>query len=414
MEVSKVILCIDLKSFYASIECVDRGLNPFFTPLVVADKERGPGTIILAVSPYLKEEGIPSRLRVYELPKRDDIIFAKPRMERYLEISARIVSLYLKYVNEDDLHVYSIDECFLDVTNYLTYHKLSPIDLAKKIKNDIYKKFHLTCTIGIGDNLLLSKIAMDIEAKKTSSGIARWTIEDVPSKLWPIKPLSKFWGIGKNYEKKLNAIGLYSMGDIARYPKKLLIDAFGVIGGQIHDHSNGIDNSSIRDKYIPEKESLSSGQVLFKDYSIEEITLIIREMLDDLVLRLIYQNKMTSCVRLSIMYSQGGGFSSQIDIGEATDNIDKLYEALIVILRKKGENKPIRRVSITLSNLKIYRYYQLDLFTSLEKEVKSRKLMSTLAKIKEKYGNNAVLRASSKQSHSTIKERHNQIGGHHK
>ena len=209
-----VIFCIDFKSFYASCECIDRGLNPHSTKLVVADKERGSGTIVLAVSPYLKTFGVPSRLRVFELPKDEEIIFAKPRMSRYLEISAKAISIFLDYINKDDLHVYSVDESFLNITPYLHLYKKNPIELAEDIKQRIYKELGLDVTIGIGPNLFLAKVALDNEAKKNSNQIAYWTKEDIKTKLHNIKPLSKIWSIGSQMEKKLNSMGIYSLKDV--------------------------------------------------------------------------------------------------------------------------------------------------------------------------------------------------------
>ena len=412
----RYFLCIDLKSFYASVECVDRGLNPFSIPLVVADKERGSGSIVLAVSPYLRNKGIPSRLRVYELPKDEDIIFATPRMNRYLEMSAKVVSIFLDYVGEDDLHIYSIDESFLDVTHYLKFHNSSVVSLAKQIKRRIYKELGLTCTIGIGDNMLLAKIAMDIESKKTQDGIAYWTKEDVPTKLWSIYPLTKFWGIGPRLEKKLNALGILNLYDLAHYPKKLLVDAFGIIGGQLHDHANGIDNTNIREKHYVTDESLTSGQVLFRDYTIDEVPLLIREMLDDLHLRMVYQRKVCSGVSLSVGYSkfEESGFSHQMALITDTDNVDILYDALMNIFNKYKKNKPVRRITIVLQKTHHCTFYQTSLFLDERHEAKKRNLLYTIAKIKHKYGQNAVLRGTSLLESSNIKNRHNLVGGHRK
>ncbi len=196
------ILCIDLKSFYASVECAVRQLDPFKTPLVVADAGRGGGSIVLAVSPYLKTLGIPSRLRFYELPTDLGIIVAKPRMRLYLEYSAKIIEIYLKFISEDDLYVYSIDEAFLDVTEYLSYYKMTDTELAKKILAAIYEETKLFATVGIGPNMLISKLALDIESKKAPDFIAKWNYDSIPEKLWPIQPLSEMWGIGYRMEKK--------------------------------------------------------------------------------------------------------------------------------------------------------------------------------------------------------------------
>lgn len=412
--VSKTIFCIDIKSFYASVECVDRGLNPFLIPLVVADKERGNGSIVLAVSPALRADGVPSRLRIFELPKRDDIVFAKPRMKRYLEISAKIVSLYLDYVGEDDLHIYSVDECFLDVTHYLKFYNLTPYELAMKIKNDIYKRFSLTVTIGIGHNLLVSKLAMDIEAKQSKNMIAQWNQEDIKSKLWKVAPLSKMWGISRGYERKLNRLGIYSVGDLANYPKQRLHSLFGVKGDELSDNANGIDYSDIRNKYIPDTTSFTSGQVFFRDYHKNEMKIIIEEMLDDLLLRLLSNHLLSSSISLTISYAKpyDGGFSRQCSLPYPTCDQEIIFISLLNLFNHYIEDKPIRMISLSLGKLTNANFYQLNLFSSTDEQIKKHRLFLTIAKIKDKYGKNSILRGSSKLECSSIYNRHNLIGGH--
>jgi DNA polymerase V len=226
----RTILAIDLKSFYASVECVDRGVDPFTTPLVVADLSRGKGTIILAVSPYLKTLGIPSRLRLYDLPEIKGMIYATPRMEHYIVRSLEVIKVYLKYVAEEDMHIYSVDEAFLDITHYLKAAGCTKKEYAKKIIDDVYKTTGLTVTAGIGPNLFMAKVAMDVEAKKRKDFMASWEMKDVPAKLWPLTPLSKMWGIGERMEKRLNALGMYTVGDIAVSDKWYLHNKFGQIG----------------------------------------------------------------------------------------------------------------------------------------------------------------------------------------
>ena len=209
-------LCIDLKSFFASCECIEKGLDPFKYPLVVANPHQGMGAITLAVTPYLKNLGVKSRCRLYEIDKNIKYFIAKPRMNLYAEKSKTVISIYLDFISEEDLHIYSIDECFLDITNYLKLYHKNDLELAETILNTIYQKTGLTATCGIGPNMLLAKIAMDIEAKHNSNNIAKWTQEDIPNKLWPLKPLSKMWGIGKRLEQKLNKLNIITIGDLAR------------------------------------------------------------------------------------------------------------------------------------------------------------------------------------------------------
>ena len=270
--IKRNILCIDLKSFFASVECVKRGLDPFTTPLVVANNKQGNGAITLAVTPYLKNLGIKGRTRLYEIPKNITYQIVPPRMKLYLEKSKEVVKIYADFVSFEDLHIYSIDECFLDVTDYLHYYQLTEEELAVKILQTIETKTGLTATCGIGPNMLLAKLAMDIDAKKYKNGIAKWTYEDIETKLWPITPLSKIWGIGSRLEKRLNNLGIYSMGDLAKQNPLFLKKKFGVIGEELWEHSNGLDNSLIKDfNKTPIEKSFSHSQVLFRNYYNEEI-----------------------------------------------------------------------------------------------------------------------------------------------
>ena len=294
------ILCIDLKSFYASVECAERQLDPFKTPLVVADAGRGGGSIVLAVSPYLKALGIPSRLRFYELPKEIDMIVAKPRMSLYLEYSAKIIEIYLKFISEEDLYVYSVDEAFLDVTEYLTYYNLTDTELAKKILEKIYEETKLFATVGIGPNMLISKLALDIESKKAPDFIAKWTYDDIPKKLWPIEPLSEMWGIGYHMQKNLNRLGLIKIGDIAHYNVLELKKQFGILGEELYYHTHGIDMSMIQHKQHVRSKSKSYGigQTLFSDYYVPDVFQIILEMVDDVSRRLRLSHKVAKTIHL--------------------------------------------------------------------------------------------------------------------
>ena len=282
------ILCIDLKSFYASVECVLRDLNPFLTPLAVADESRGGGSIVLAVSPYLKNLGVPSRCRIFEIDKIHSVIFAKPRMNTYIEYSTKVLDIYLDFISDEDLFVYSIDEVFLDVTSYLNYYKMTAYELAKKILKTIHEKLGLYATCGIGPNMLISKLALDLESKKKKDFIATWTKDDIQKKLWPVKPLSKMWGIGPRMEKNLNRLGIYDIGELANYDPKKLHKYFGIMGVELYNHANGRDESKIQDQNELKSihQSYSVGQVLFKNYNYGDTKLIIREMTDDLARRL--------------------------------------------------------------------------------------------------------------------------------
>ena len=410
------IAVIDMKAFYASVECVERGLNPFTTPLVVCDTSRGNGTIVLSVSPYLKNMGVPSRCRKRELPQIEGMIYAVPQMSLYLKRSAEIVSIILDYVGEDDIHIYSIDELFINLSPYLMMYNTTPYKLVKKLKDEIYKRMKLPTTAGIGDNMLLAKLALDLDAKKNPPYISTWRKSDVKKKLWPVKPLSKMWGISLGYEKRLNNLGIFTVEQLATADKTLLKKELGVMGEQLWEHANGIDNTNIRNKYVAKDTSLSLGQVLFRDYTKEEVPTIIREMNDDLSMRLRNQDKLTSIVGLMIGYSLAnqGGFSRQISLDIPTDDTDILFNTLMKIYRQYVEDLPIRRVYLSYGKLSLNKFEQLSLFDDIEEVEKQKKLQKVVDKVKSIYGKDALLRGSSLLEESTAKERHNQIGGHRK
>ncbi len=416
-KINRHILCIDLKSFFASVECVERHLDPFKVPLVVANKAQGRGAITLAITPYLKQMGIPSRTRLYTIPQNIPYQIVSPRMALYVKKSKEVINIYLDFVSSLDLHIYSIDECFLDVTDYLNYYKLTDEQLASKILKTIEMKTGLTATCGIGPNLLLAKIAMDIEAKKYKNGIAKWEYYDVPTKLWPIKPLSKIWGIGSRLEKRLNNLGIYTVGDLAHYPKITLKEKFGVLAEELHNHANGIDNSLISSfNHYKQEKSISHSQVLFKDYYDEEIFLIIKEMLEILTRRLRNENLECSLVHLSITYSKniGGGFSHEIKFTNPTQNEDELYLICKTLFDKYYlEHLPIRKVAIAFGKLSKKGGKQLNLFENIEKQEKDEALAKTLDEVHNRYGKNSLLKATSLLASSTIKERNQKIGGHH-
>ena len=407
-------LCIDLKSFFASAECLDRGLNPFTTPLVVANPTQGNGAITLAVTPYLKTLGVKSRGRLYEIPKSIKYMIAKPRMSLYLAKSREVVEVYLKYVSLEDLHIYSIDECFLDVTNYLKMYEKSDYELALDILEDVQKSTGLTATCGIGPNMLLAKLSMDIEAKHNKDFIAKWTYDDIPTKLWPIHPLSKVWGIGPRMEVNLNRLGIYSMYDLAHYDRNKLKEKFGVIGTELWNHANGIDLSLIGDMEKTKDKSYSHSQVLFKDYNGNNIKIIIREMVEVVTMRLHKNHVTSSLIGLGIGYSKdvGGSFYHQIKLDQPTDIESVILSNALMIFDKYYEGLPIRKVTISCGRLQEKSGVQLNIFDNIEKIKEQEQIDEAILEIKDKYGKNALLKASSLLDDSTIHERNKKIGGH--
>ena len=410
------IAVIDLKSFYATVECVDRGLDPFSTPLVVCDAERSENTIILAASPYAKTLGIPSRCRKYELPFVKGLILATPRMELYLKKSAEVMDIIFDFVGEDDVHIYSIDEAFIDLTPYLKMYKMTDYELTKKIMDTINERTGLFTTAGIGPNILMAKVALDIEGKKAKDSIAKWSMDDVKTKLWPITPLNKMWGISHNLERRLNALGIRKIGDLATYPLEILKEKFGVMGEQLYNHANGIDEAQIREKYIPESTSLSLGQTLFRDYTFDEVKLLLREMVDDLCYRMRSFNVKTNTIGFSVGFSKpyDYGFGKQITLEHQTDDNDVIYKTLIHHYEKYRTSNYIRQVYISFTKFTNEQFEQLDLFIDDEETIKKKNLNKTLDEIKDTFGKGSVLRATSELEGSTVKIRNSQIGGHRK
>lgn len=409
------ILCIDLKSFFASVECVERNLDPFTTPLIVADPSRKGGAITLAVTPYMKTLGVPSRGRVFEIPKNIKYITAPPRISLYVKKSKEVINCFLDFVSKEDMHVYSIDEAFLDVTDYLKLYKMDDVTLAKTIMARIKEKTGLTSTCGIGPNLLLAKVALDIESKHSPDFIAKWTYEDVKTKLWNITPLDEMWGIGSKTMKKLNDLGIYKVGDINKYSKDFYKKRFGVLGEELYLHANGIDNSNIKDdKYEIKNKSYGLSQILYKDYTPEEAILIIKEMCETICKRLRNNKKVCGVVGFGIGYSRsvGGGFYHSKKLSESTDNENVIFSVCKSIYDSYIEEEPIRKVSISLGKITDNNYVQLNLFEEVNETINE--IPIVVDEINKKFGDNAILKASSLLNYSTIKMRNKKMGGHNK
>ena len=414
-KLNRNILCIDLKSFFASCECIDQNLDPFTYPLVVANPNQGNGAITLAVTPYLKKLGVKSRGRLFEIPKNITYHIAKPRMNLYIKKSKEVVDVYLNYVSSEDLHIYSIDECFLDVTNYLKLHKKNDYDLAIDILNKVKEKTGLTATCGIGPNMFLAKVAMDIDAKHQTNCISKWSYEDVEKKLWKITPISKIWGIGPRMEVNLKRLNILTMEDLAKKNPGFLKDKFGILGLELWNHAHGIDNAVISDWKIPSKEkSYSHSQVLFKDYNEDNIKIIINEMVEVLTTRLRKNNKECLTIGFGIGYSKdvGGGFYHNIKLDIPTDINKEIIKICYIIFDKYYNGLPIRKVSICLGNIITKKGTQLNLFENYEKIQQEEQINKTIDEIKNKFGKNSILKASSLLEDSTIIERNKKIGGH--
>ena len=413
----KYYLCIDLKTFYASVECVERGLDPFNTNLVVADPTRGKGTICLAITPKMKMLGVKNRCRIFEIPPTIKYIIATPRMKKYIEYSANIYAIYLKYFAKEDIHVYSIDEAFMDVTKYLKLYKLNPIELAKKIIKDIFKTYGITATAGIGTNMYLAKIALDITAKHNPNNIGYLDEEKYKKELWYHKPLSDFWQIGKGIERRLNKMRIFNMYDIAHTEQKRLYKEFGVNAEYLIDHSWGKESCTIADikAYKPKTNSITNSQILFEDYSFVKARLVLKEMVELGSLRLIESNLVTGTISLYIGYSKNiikatGGTRK---LSNYTNTYSELLKAFLEIYDKTTDKSvAIRRIGVNFANVIETENVQLSLFKDQEKIDEERKLELAMCSIKNKMGKNAIIRGMDLEEGATTMMRNKLIGGH--
>ena len=414
----RTYMCIDLKSFYASVECADLGLDPMTTRLVVADPERSEKTICLAISPAMKALGIKNRCRFFEIPKNVKYICAPPRMKRYIEVSAEIYGIYLKYISKEDIHVYSIDEAFLDVTDYLEMYGMEARELAERIMADIMEETGITATAGIGTNLYLAKIALDITAKHVKDNIGYLNEELFCQTLWRHTPLTDFWRIGSGTVRRLHSVGIMNMEDIAHADEDLLYKLFGVDAELLIDHAWGRESTTMADikAYKPRNSSISNGQVLSRDYSFEECLLIVKEMTDALCLDMAAQGVVTDSLSLML------GFSNELDIKPVNGSVTLstgtnsyrviLPHVLDLYRRIAEEDAPIRRLSLSCNRIEPEGYVQYDLFSDPEELERDRKLSKATLDIKKRFGKNALVRGMDLQEGATTMERNRQIGGH--
>ena len=506
MNKCKTYIAIDLKSFYASVECRERSRDPLTTNLVVADPSRTEKTICLAVSPSLKKYGLSGRARLFEVIQKVnaannirklkapnhvfsgssddstelqknpslkiDYIIAPPRMARYMEYSTKIYNIYLKYIAPEDIHIYSIDEVFIDVTHYLSTYNMTARELAMTMIQDILDTTGITATAGIGTNLYLCKIAMDIVAKHIEpdkNGVRIAELDEMSYRrlLWNHKPLTDFWRVGRGYSKKLEKIGLYTMGDIARcsigkptdyYNEELLYKLFGINAELLIDHAWGYEPCTMEDvkAYKPETNSISSGQVLHCPYEFDKARLVVKEMIDLMALDLVDKGLVTNQIVLTIGYDIENITDKNISQSykgtvttnyygkkvpkpaHGTTNLPKQTSSTTLItnavmeLYDKIVNKKllIRRINIVANKLvdehsvkNANKYEQLDLFTDYEilkkqrekenaESEREKRMQNTILDIKKKFGKNAILKGMNLQEGATAKDRNNQIGGH--
>lgn len=418
MNGNKIYLCIDLKSFYASVECVERGWDPLTARLVVADPERSEKTICLAVSPALKQMGVPNRCRVFQIPKEIPYKMAPPRMQLYIDYAAEIYGVYLKYIAKEDIQVYSIDEAFLDVTDYLHLYQMTALELGRKIMQDILDTTKIPAACGVGTNLYLAKVALDIMAKHETDRIAYLDEARYREKLWKHKPLTDFWRVGRGTVERLSNMGICTMEEIAHARESLLYKAFGIDAELLIDHAWGREPVTIADikAYRPKNTSFSSGQVLPRDYEYEEGVLVVKEMADLLCLDLVDQDLVTSHISLVIGYSNQKCFEpakGSTTLRSATSSNRRLLSYVEQLYRRiVRPGAYIRRITLTYTGVMTEDYQQFDLFSDPEETEKDVKAQRAAISIKQRYGKNAILKGMNLEESATTIERNGQIGGH--
>lgn len=409
------IICIDLKSFYASAECIYRNENPFTYDLVVADTSRGKGSIILAVSPSLKNKGVPGRLRLYELIKDPNICIAKPKMAYYVHFSNQILKMYLEYFSSEDILVYSIDEVFIDVGSYLSFYDMSVHELAQMLLQELRKRFKMPAVCGIGSNMLLAKFALDIEAKHNNNFIANWDYEDLPTKLWPITNLKSVWGIGNGNEKRLHKLGIKSMHDLANYDIYKLVKEFGIMGEELYLHAHGIDISKVQDQENTHKrKGYSIGHTLYKNTPKDQARQLISELVLQLCSRLRKDNKITKTVALHIRYerdSMENRFIKQHKLDNPTLDFKEINSIILNIYDNDVLDVKIRQIGVSFTNIKDFSGHQLNLFTPVHERTNV-DLDQAYDKVNAKYGDNTIFKASALDKNSQYISRSKLIGGH--
>lgn len=417
---NKCYMCIDLRSFYASVECADRGLDPFLENLVVADPDRGRGTICLAITPAMKRLGVKNRCRVFEIPDGVEYTMATPRMARYMEASAEINSIYMRYVSPADMHVYSVDECFIDATPYLRLYGMDAKGFARMLTSKVLEETGITATAGIGTNLFLAKVALDIQAKKAADGIGMLDEESFRREIW-FQPITDVWKIGPGTAKRLRRRGIVDLAGVCAADPKWLKKELGKNGEYLLDHAWGQEPCSIADikAYRPSAHSLSSGQVLMHDYGFGDARTVIDEMADALGLEMFEKGLSCGTVSVAIGYAHpyptdggwasGSGRSAKLRRratlpGQIRKAVLGLFDSCIDC------DAPIRRLSISLGGVAPARFDQPTLFEPADGKAAS--LARTAAAIRARFGKNALLKGTSLRAGSTIMERNGQIGGH--
>ncbi|MBQ0137683.1 MAG: UV damage repair protein UvrX [Kurthia sp.] len=406
------IICVDMKCFYASCMAMLYNLDVDEVPIAVVGNFEQRGSIVLAASPAMKQQfGIKTGNRLYEIPQHPSIRLFEPKMSFFLTMSMNITRLISRFVPKEAIHVYSVDESFVDLHGT---EKLwgSAEETAKLIQRSIYQQFKIKSAIGMGPNMLVAKLALDLEAKKT--GFAKWGYKDIEQKLWPIKPLSRMWGIGSKMEKNLNELGIYSVGDLAKYHLKDLEKRYGVMGAQLYYHAHGIDFSTLGEPITKGQISFGKGQMLMRDYTTKgEIETVLLEMCEDVMQTVREAGYVGRTVALGLSYSRQTmkpSFYRSLTLDEATNDTLKIYEAIKKIFYAYFEKEPVRQIAIRVSKVEVQHSVQLDLFD--EQKERRQTLAYTMDKIKRRYGKASLCRAISLTKAGTAIQRTKLVGGH--
>lgn len=442
MEQERTYVCIDLKSFYASVECVARGLDPMTTKLVVADPTRSEMTICLAVSPAMKAAGVRNRCRLHEIPKGMEFITARPRMRAYMAASADIYGVYLRYVSPDDIHPYSIDECFIDATPYLELYAVDARGFANTLRDAVRAETGIPATVGIGPNLFLAKVALDIAAKHAPDGIGELDARSFREQIWPHRPITDIWNIGPGIARRLAKYRVFDLRGVTEVDPDVLYGEFGVNAEYLVDHAWGLEPCTIAEvkAYEPETSSLMNGQILPCGYSFDDTLVVLREMVDDTVLDLVDKHLVTDHISLHVSYKRdaqrdgeaagglfkGGHGLRRADgrsgphgggsrkIPERTNSFAKLFGYAEALFRETVDPaRTMRKISVGFGNLVDEDLATVDLFTDVEAAARERRRQEAVLAVKGKFGKNALIKGTSLREHALGRERNEMVGGHH-
>ncbi|WP_367268805.1 DNA repair protein [uncultured Adlercreutzia sp.] len=444
MDSERTYVCIDLKSFYASVECIERGLDPMTARLVVADPTRTEMTICLAVSPAMKAAGVRNRCRLYEIPAGLEHIVAPPHMRKYMQASADIYGVYLRYVAPEDIHPYSIDECFIDATAYLALYGVTARQFAEKLRDAVREATGIPATAGIGPNLFLAKVALDISAKHAPDGIGELDDASFRRDIWPHRPITDIWNIGPGIARRLAKYRVFDLRGVTEMDPDVLYGEFGVNAEYLIDHAWGLEPCTIAEikAYEPESTSLMNGQLLPCGYNFEDTLMVMREMCDDTVLDLVQKRLVTDHISLHVSYTQeaaerdregetdapdlfdGGHGTRRVGgahphgggsrkLSERTNSFKKLYGYLEELFYETVDPaRTARKISVGFGNLVDEDLATCDLFTDVEADERERRRARAVLAVKDKFGKNAIIKGTSLKEHAMGRERNTLVGGH--